>query len=116
MKKLSLIIVAVSFMAVFSFAGCAQQPKADNAQQAIDQSKSMATVEEQVKYLVGQANAFVNSKDFDQATQTVQYVLSNLDANSQEAKSVLEKAAAEMRKVAEQKAEELKKTLGGLGK
>lgn len=36
-------------MTAFSLAGCAQQPKTDNAQQAIDQSKSMTTVGEQIK-------------------------------------------------------------------
>ena len=84
---------------------CSQQPKSANAQQAIDQSKSMKTVDEQTKYLVSQANLFVNSKDFDQAVQTAKYVLANLDANSQEAKNILEKAAEEMKKMAEQKAE-----------
>ena len=109
--------IAVFLMcASLTFAGCAQQPKAANASQAIEQSKSMKTVEEQAKYLVGQANAFVNSKDFDQAIQTAKYVLSNLNANSQEAKDVLEKATEEMKKMAMQKAEEMKKSLGDFGK
>lgn len=115
MKKFYSVFLAVIFLTV-SFAGCAQQPKAANSQEAIAQSKSLATVDEQVKYLVGQANAFVSSKNYEQAVQTAQYVLSSLDANSQEAKSILDKAAAEIKKLAEQKAEELKKSLGSFGK
>lgn len=107
-------IILVGFLLLVL--GCAQQPKAANAQQAIEQSKAKGTAEQQAKYLVSQANAFMNSKNFDEAVQTARYVLANLDANSQEAKSIIEKAAAELKKVAEQKAEELKKSLGGLGK
>ena len=115
MKKALLFIIAVSMIFV-GLEGCSQQSKAANAQQAIDQSKSMKTADEQAKYLVGQANAFVNNKNFDQAIQTAKYVLANLNANSQEAKGILEKAAEDMKKMAQQKAEEMKKSLGNLGK
>ena len=115
MKNIYLTTIVTSIF-LMSVAGCSQQPKAADSQQAIEQSKSMGTVEAQTKYLIDQANAFVNSKDFDQAIQTAKHVLANLDTNSMEAKSVIEKATEEMKKMAQQKAEELKKSLGALGK
>lgn len=96
---------------IFSVTGCSQQPKAADSKAAIEQAKVMETVEEKTKYLVSEANAFVNNKNFDEAVKTAKYVLSNLDAESQEAKSIIEKATAEIKKMAEQKAEELKKSL-----
>ena len=103
MKK-GLFIAVFLLCAGLMVTGCAQQPKAANAEQAIEQSKSLPTVEEKAEYLVKQANAFVNSKDFEQAIQTAKHVLVNLDANSAEAKSILEKAT-----------EEMKKSLGAMG-
>ena len=54
----------------------------------------MKTVEEQVNYLVSQANAFINSQEFDQAIKTSQYILRNLDKSSEEAKGIIETAKA----------------------
>ena len=115
MKKLTLILAGIVFVAA-AVVGCSQQPKASSAGQAIEQSKAMSTTQEQAKYLVSQANAFVNSKNFDEAIQTAKYILANLDTNSAEAKSIIEKATAEVKKIAEQKAEELKKSIGSFGK
>ena len=42
----------------------------------------LKTPEEQANYLVSQAKAFMNSKEFAEATKTAQYVLSNVDSNS----------------------------------
>lgn len=96
-KPFLLIFTAIVF-AGFLTGGCAK--KEANSQQAIEQSKSMKTVDEQVKYLTGQANDFINSKQFDQAIATAKYVLANLDPNSSEAKSILAKAQAELTKTA----------------
>lgn len=97
-------------------AGCAApKPQAATADQAIEQSKSVGDVQAQAKYLISEANAFVNSQKFDEAIEAAKYVLANLDANSQEAKSILEKATAEIKKLAEQKAAELKNKLNNIG-
>lgn len=114
MKTLSMI--AVLFCSALILSSCSQPPKAANSEQAIEQSKTLKTPDEQAKYLVGQADAFVNSKEFNEAVETAQYVLANLDASSADAKKVLEEAAEEMKKVAMQKADELKKSLGNFGK
>ena len=58
---LGLIIGLVAF-------GCGQ--KAQSSAEAIDLAKAKATVEEQAKFLVQQANSFVNSDQFDEAIKT----------------------------------------------
>jgi hypothetical protein len=100
------VVILTSFMSV----GC--QQKASNAQSAIDQSKTKGTVEAQVDYLVGQANSFINSKNFDEAIATAQYILSNLDKSSNKAQGIIEQAKAELQKLAQQEVEDLKKDAG----
>jgi len=78
----------------------------------IEEAKTMETAEQQAKYLISQANAFINSDEFDQAINTAQYIISNLDKNSQEAKSIIETAKAEMKKAAQQAVEDAKSKLG----
>ena len=114
MNKFNVTVILLTLIAAIS--GCAQQqPQAATASQAIEQSKTKGSVDEQAKYLISQANAFVNSQKFDEAIKSAKYVLANLDANSQEAKSIVERATAEIKKMAEAKAGELKQKLGSLG-
>jgi hypothetical protein len=96
------------FVVLFGFIAFGCEQRASNAQDAITQSKTKTTVEAQVDYLVSQANAFFNSKNFDEAIATAQYVLSNLDKDSDKAKSIIEMAKAELQKLAQQKVEDLK--------
>ena len=93
-----------------SLQGCNQQ-KAASSQDAIQQSQAIKTVDEQVKYLVSQANTFINSKNFDEAIKISQHILQDLDSNSQEAKTILEQAKAGLKKIAEQKVAEVKSDL-----
>ena len=57
----------------------------------------------------------MNSKEFDQAIRAAQYVLSNLDSNSAQAQSIIDKAKAEMQKAAESAMADVKNKLGGIG-
>ena len=107
MLAMALIVSLVAF-------GCGQ--KAQSSGEAIELSKAKATVEEQAKFLIQQANSFVNSDNFDEAIKTAKYILSNLDANSTAAKDIIAKAEVELKKLAEQKLQEVKGKLGGLGK
>jgi len=107
--------IALGMCLVFSIAVIGCEKKAATSQEAIETSKGLKTVDEQVKYLVSQANAFINGKEFDQAIATAQHVLSNLDQNSAEAKSILDKATEEMKKVAQGAMDDMKKKLGTLG-
>ena len=118
-KSLSVLLVAVFVVGVVG-CGQAQKPQSANSAQAIQQTQSMPDVQAKVNFLVKEANAFLSSQKFDDAVNTAKYILSNLDKNSTEAKSILEKAQAELKKLAEQKVNEVKgdlqKTIGGLGK
>ena len=93
--------------------GCAQ--KAASSSEAIQHAKTLKTPEEQANYLVSQAKAFVNSKEFAEATKIAQYVLSNVDSNSQAARQVLEDAKAHLAQAAQGAASEAKKALGSFG-
>jgi uncharacterized membrane protein len=57
---------------------------------------------------VKEANAFISSEQFDQAINTAKYVMSNLDKDSTDAKSIIETAKMELKKMTEKKAEEMK--------
>ncbi len=93
--------------------GCTQ--KAENAQAAIEQSEQHATVDAKVDYLVGQANAFLNSDEFNEAIKTAQHILRNLDQDSQTAQGIIEKARAALEQEVGKTAEEMKNKLQGLG-
>ena len=114
MRKLTAVFAVVLLASVFVVFGCAK--KAANSQEAIENAKQMKTVEEQANYLVGQANAFVNSKNFDEAINTAKYVLANLDSNSQAAKDIVTKATEEMKKAAMGAVDDMKNKLGSFGK
>ena len=89
-KTTSILLTAVVMSATL-LTSCAQKPAA-NAQEAIQQSQSKGTPQQQADYLVGQANAFLSSKNYDQAMAVANHVLTNLDQNSQAAKNILMKA------------------------
>ena len=118
MKKSKKILAASVMLCVVmvAMAGCAQKPQSEGSSEAIQQAMQLKTVEEQANYLVKEANAFLNSQKFDDAVNTAKYVLSSLDANSDKAKTILEKAQVELKKVAEAKVAELQKSFGSLGK
>ena len=120
MKRNQIVLSVLCAVFVFGLIGCAQQPKSANSSEAIQQAKNLKTAEEQVKYLVSEANAYINSEKFDESIKIAKYILSELDKNSVEAKSILEKAQAEIKALAEKKAEEakaaLKKKMESLGR
>lgn len=119
MRK-SIAVLTVACLALsLGLVGCAQQAKSANSSEAIESAKAMDSVESQIQFLVSEANGFINSEKFDEAIQTAKYILSNLDQNSEDARSLIEKAQAEIKAMAQQKAEELKgdvqNKLGNLG-
>ncbi|HOW35099.1 MAG TPA: hypothetical protein PL155_01605 [Candidatus Omnitrophota bacterium] len=114
MKRTSVVLLGIILMVNLSILGCTK--KAASSQEAIAATQTMKTVDEKVNYLVGQANAFINSKEFDQAIQTAQYILSNLDKNSTAAQGIIEKAKAELTKAAQSAMQDVKSKLGSFGK
>ena len=117
MKKIFGVVLVCFIVLAVAMTGCAQTaPKSTSSQEAITQAQALTTVPEKVKYLVGQANAFLNSKQFDQAINTAQYILSNLDASSLDAKSIIEKAKAELQKAGQKALSDVTGKLGSFGK
>lgn len=108
---LAVVVLCLSIALV----GCGA-PKEASSQAAIEKSKAMATVQQKTDYLVGQARAFVNSKDFEQAISIAQYTLSNVDSNSQAARGILDQARAELTAKAKKAMEDVKAKLGAFGK
>lgn len=100
MRRIFLLGVIACFgCSLFLSAGCTK--KSASANDAIQNSASLKTVKEKADYLMGQANAFYNSKEFQQAIQTAQYVLNNFDQNSQAAKNLIEKAKSRLQSSAQ---------------
>ncbi len=118
MKKIHLYVV-LCLLVAFVAIGCAQKPESADSQQAISNAQKLQDVKAQADYLIKEANAFLNSQQFDQAVNTAKYVLANLDKESQQAKSIIEQAQAKLAALAQQKVDEaasgVKNALGGLG-
>ena len=95
MKKFLVLVMVACVGMVLVFSGCAK--KAATSNDAISQADAFNTVNEKVKYLVSQANAFVSSKQYDQAISVAQYILSDLDKSSAEAKGILQKATEQLK-------------------
>lgn len=106
------IVYVMIGLCILSFAavGCAK--KAASSQEAIQTSEVMKTAQEKTDYLTGQAKAFYNSKDYQDAVQTAQYVLSNLDKNSQAAQNIIADAKAKITAAANTAAQDMKKQFG----
>ncbi|HOD11866.1 MAG TPA: hypothetical protein PLO93_06445 [Candidatus Omnitrophota bacterium] len=98
MRKL-FVVGVVLCLCCSVFFGC--EKKAGSASEAIDSAQSLKTVSEKADYLIKQAEAFYNSKEFQQAIQVAQYVLNNLDKESKPAQSLIEKAKAELQAAAQ---------------
>ncbi len=104
-------MVVVAGMVVGSLvAGCAQQAK--SASEAIEHAKTLPTPQAQADYLVGQARSFLNSKEYQEAMQAVQYVLSSVDSNSKAASDLLEKIQKQLAGDAQKAVGDAKKQLG----
>ncbi|PIQ83435.1 MAG: hypothetical protein COV75_07310 [Candidatus Omnitrophica bacterium CG11_big_fil_rev_8_21_14_0_20_63_9] len=88
------LLVAVAIASVGVMAGCAKQ--AASSSEAIQHAKTLKAPEQQTDYLVSQAQAFMNSKDYQEAIKTAQYVLSSVDVRSQAATDLLGQAKAKL--------------------
>lgn len=86
--------------------------KAASGQEAIEQSITLATAQKKAAYLIQQAKAFYNLKDFQGTIAIAQYILTNVDKASQEAKNLLQKAKDTLEAIARQNADKLKEQFG----
>ena len=111
MRKILIVVLALGLMFNFIFVGCGQKT-VESVKQAIEIAKTLKTAEEKAKYLIAQAEAFYNSKRFQDAIDIAQYILRYVDKDSQEAKNLLEKAKDALASAATQKVEDVKKSFG----
>lgn len=95
--------------------GCSRVEKAESSQQAIETSKSLATAQEKVDYLLQQAQAFQSSKQFQEVINVTQYILRYVDAESQMATNLLENAKAKLTGAVESAASDISKKIGSFG-
>jgi hypothetical protein len=110
-KALVLGIIVCFGLGLFLSAGCAK--KSSSSSEAIQNSESFKTVQEKVNYLIGQAKAFYNSKEYQKAVETAQYVLNKLDNTSQAAKDLIEKAKSQFQAAAGKAAGDVQNKLFG---
>jgi len=115
MKRLAVLIMVFCLAAGFMLVGCGPQ-KAATTQDAINETKTMPTVQEKTVYLVNQAQAFYNSNEFQGAVEIAQYILRYLDKDSAAAKNLLQEAQDGIAAQLKQNMEEAKKSFSGLGK
>jgi len=111
----TLAVIMVCIFALSCIWACGPK-KVASSNAAIEASKVIKDAKEKADYLISQAKAFYNSKQFEETIKIAQYVLSYVDNNSEQAKSLVEKAKAQLQAMAEQKVNELKGKLGGIGK
>lgn len=104
------LVVAAFVIGSALVVGC--EKKVTSSSEAIQHAQALKTPQEQANYLIAQAQAFLNSKRYQDAVQTAQYVLSQIDSNSQAAKDLLEKAKTQLASEAQGAVGDAKKQLG----
>ena len=111
MRRALVSVVAIALVAgSLMIVGCGQ--KATSSSEAIQHAQTLQTPQEQANYLISQAQAFLNSKHYQEATATAQYILANVDKNSQQAKELLQRAAQQAATGAQAAVKDAKKQLG----
>ncbi|MFH1656112.1 MAG: hypothetical protein ABH954_05840 [Candidatus Omnitrophota bacterium] len=115
MKKTLCLMLVFLLTASLSLVGCGPK-KESSSKDAIAVAKSMETLEEKANYLIGQANAFYNSKQFKDAIDAAQYVLRYLDKESESAKGLIQKAKDAITAQAQKAAEDVKKGIADFGR
>ena len=112
MKKSISLLVVLALIVGAGLYGCAK--KAASSQEAINNAQALQTTQQKIDYLVQQANAFIDSKEFQSAIDTAQYILANLDKNSQQAQSIIQKAKTQLEAAAKAAVADVQKNLGGI--
>ncbi|MFC1807636.1 hypothetical protein ACFL0T_04635 [Candidatus Omnitrophota bacterium] len=95
MKLFKLFLVCLMGLSLISI-GCGGSSKTESSKAAIDYAKTLETVQAKSDFLVKEAKAFYKSEKFQDAVDTVQYVLRYLDKDSTDAKALLEQAKKEL--------------------
>ncbi len=108
MSKIVFVVLIFAAAMTCVTLGCAK--KTASSAKAIKKSETMPTTDQKAVYLVGQAKAFLDSKDYKEAIKTSQYVLAGVDRNSKEARAILEKAKHGLFEEADDMMEDVKRS------
>ena len=114
MRKGWVGVTAIALVLSLALVGCTK--KAASSQEAISSAKSMQTLQEKVDYLVPQAKAFYNSKEYQQAIDIAEYILARLDKNSAQAKDILARAKEQLKAAVDKASSGVKNKITVFGK
>ena len=112
MRKGIIAMVVLCLLVGITLVGCGAK-KAGSSKEAINATQTMETAKQKTDYLIGQAKAFYNSKEFQNAVDVAQYVLRYLDSDSQQAKDLLQKAKEALASAAKGAVEDVKQKFEG---
>jgi len=115
MKRFLYVASVLGLCLGLVLAGCGRK-KAASSDEAITNANAMETTQEKVDYLIKQAEAFYDSKQYTDAVESAKYILRNLEEDSEQAKEILAKAQKELGSVVGDAMKDLKKGFEDLGK
>lgn len=113
MRRVLIGILSVLLCAGF-ISACAK--KAASGSEAISNTQTMQTTQQKMDYLISQGNAFLNSRQYEDAVQVARHVLADLDKNSAQAQSLIDKAMAQMKETAGKAMSDTQKKMGEMFK
>ena len=110
-KILVASLVCVITLSLSLTAFC-ETPTTTTVKAVIAQAKTLPTVKAKADYLVSEAKKFYSAKNFKPVVDVCQYVLQNVDKNSVQAKSLLDKAKEQLKIAAQNAVSNVKGKLG----
>jgi hypothetical protein len=109
MMKRIVIFIFFLFLTI-SIIGC-EERKMPSVSEVINESRSLETVNKQLDYLIQEARDFYNSKEYKEALELAEYILTYLDQHSEQALDLIEKIKNHLSDITASTAEDIKKML-----
>lgn len=86
-------------LAVFSLSsGCGAANNKSNSGNVIESAKRITGKEAKINYLISEGEKFIASEQFQDAINTAEYILSNLDKGNPQAKDLINRAKESLAK------------------
>jgi len=93
-KPIFIFVFALALGTGLATIGCAEQQ--ESAKEVINESEALESTEDQVEYLIQEAEAFLEEDLYAEARSVAEHVLDNLDSASKEAQDIVKKASSKM--------------------
>ncbi len=87
-----------------------------SAKAAIAQAQTIPVLKDKIDFLAAQAQGFLGQKNYQEAVNVAQFILTKLDANSIQAKSVMDQAKSQIAQAAQGAMGNMMGKLGAFGK